>query len=133
MFKFLTNLYRLRQQRKIEEIQRQQDLDNQRHQLKMRRLELEAEYMSKGKPLPENLDQLSMEQMERTHKDEIIMAILFSPIIMVFFDTTQATVAEGFKILATIPDWYVWLLAGIVVVTYGLRGMLKFLISKKKI
>ena len=123
-----------RETRKTLELQRQQQLDTNLHSIKLEKLKIEAEYVAKGKVLPENLDMIAMEQMEKSYKDEIIMAILFTPIILSFFPTFAPSVEVGFKILqSSIPEWYVYLIIGIVVVTFGLRGMLKFLVSKKKI
>ena len=124
-------MYIVKQQRKSLEIQRKVEIENKHHELKLKRAELEAEYASKGKPLPDNLDRLSMEQMERSYKDEIIMTIVFTPIVMVFIPFLQ-NVKQGFDILsASVPEWYIWLVVGIVVVTYGLRGVLKLLLSRK--
>ncbi len=138
MFKLILDMikemYISRQNRKILEIQRAMDLQNKQHELQMKRAELEAEYASKGKILPDNLDRISMEQMERSYKDEIIMAILFSPIVLVFWSYTQPVIKAGFEILSTsVPEWYIWLIGGVIIVTYGLRNVLRMVLSRKKI
>ena len=137
MFEKIINMFKemyiAKQQKKSLEIQRKVEIENKQHELKLNRDELEAEYASKGKPLPDNLDRLSMEQMEGSYKDEIIMTIVFTPIVMVFIPFLQNHVKQGFDILSTsVPEWYIWLVVGIVVVTYGLRGVLKLLLSRKK-
>jgi hypothetical protein len=136
MFEKIINMFKemyiAKQQKKSLEIQRKMDIANKQHELKLKRAELEAEYASKGKPLPDNLDRLSMEQMEGSYKDEIIMTIVFTPIVLVFIPFLQNNVKQGFDILSTsVPEWYIWLVVGIVVVTYGLRGVLKLLLSRK--
>lgn len=136
MFEKLLNtikeMYISKQERKKLELQRKIDLETKQHDLQMKRADLEMEYASKGKSMPDNLDRLSMEQMEKSYKDEIIMFILFSPIVMTFISYTQSTAKVGFEILNTsIPEWYVWLLISIVVVTYGLRNILRWILSKK--
>ena len=38
---------------------------------------------------------------------------------------------EEFEIMKIVPDWYIYLVVAIVVVVYGLRNMLKFIISHR--
>ena len=96
MFEKIINMFKemyiAKQQKKSLEIQRKVEIENKQHELKLKRAELEAEYASKGKPLPDNLDRLSMEQMEGSYKDEIIMTIVFTPIVMVFIPFLQNNV-----------------------------------------
>jgi hypothetical protein len=121
-----------KEERKKIELERQMKLENQKFQIDLERLKLESKLLSEGKLPPENLDRMSMEQMEKSWKDEFIMAILFSPVILAFFPTAQTTVEQGFKILSTdMPEWYMYLLSGIVVVTFGLRSLVKLVLTGK--
>lgn len=128
----IKEMYISKQERKKMELQRKIDFEARQHDLQMKRIDLEVEYALKGKVLPDNLDKLSMEQMERSYKDEVIMTILFSPVVMAFISYTQPTIKAGFEILSTsVPEWYIWMLVGIVIVTYGLRNLVRLLLSKK--
>ena len=121
-----------KEERKKLELERESKLEQQRFQLDMERLKSQTKLVSEGKVLPDDLDRLSMEQMEKSWKDEIIMGILFSPIVFVFFPWFQETISNGFDILNNrMPDWYMYMVCGIVVVTYGLRGMVKWAVSSK--
>lgn len=127
------NTYKVaREERKKLQLERESKIDAQRHQIELERLKAQTKLLSEGKILPEDLDRLSMEQMERSVKDEIIMAILFAPIVLVFFPWFQETISNGFDILdSKMPDWYMYMVSGIVIVTYGLRGMVKWAFSSK--
>lgn len=127
------NNYRIaKEERKKIELDRQSKLEQQRFQLDMERLKSQTKLVSDGKVLPDDLDRLAMEQMERSWKDEIIMGILFTPIVFVFFPWFQGAISDGFDILTSkMPDWYMYMVCGIVVVTYGLRGMVKLAMSNK--
>ncbi len=121
-----------KEERRKLELERESKIENQRFQIELERLKAQTKLLSEGKMLPEDLDRLSMEQMERSWKDEIIMGILFSPIVLVFFPWFQEAISKGFDILKTeMPDWYMYMVSGIVVVTYGLRGMVKWAFSSK--
>lgn len=123
---------KINEERKRLELERESKLEQQRFQLDMERLKSQTKLVSDGKVLPDDLDRLSMEQMERSWKDEIIMGILFAPIVFVFFPWFQETISNGFDILSNkMPDWYMYMVCGIVVVTYGLRGMVKWAMSNK--
>jgi hypothetical protein len=114
------------------QLERMLKLEEQKFLLDIEKLKIETQFMSEGKILPENLDKMSMEQMENSWKDEFIMIILFSPIIFAFFPFVQDTISTGFKILGSdVPDWYTYLVMGIVIVTYGLRGMVKLVVTGK--
>ena len=72
-----------------------------------------------------DLDRIAMSNMDKTWKDELILIIWLIPVIMCFLPEYQVYVTEGFAILALVPDWYMYILVGLVTVIYGMRGMLK--------
>ena len=85
---------------------------------KAKRLEREAE-------MDYDLDRIAMQNMDKTWKDELILLIWLTPVIMSFIPEYQEFVVNGFATLALVPDWYMYLLVGMVVVIYGMRGLLK--------
>ena len=89
---------------------------------KAKRLEREAE-------MDYDLDRIAMQNMDRSWKDELILIIWLIPVIMCFFPEYQVYVTEGFAILALVPDWYMYILVGMIVVIYGMRGMLKMVLQ----
>lgn len=76
-----------------------------------------------------DLDKKAMENMEKSWKDELILIIWLIPIILCFIPEYADYVDKGFKVLATTPDWYQWILIGMVVVIYGMRGLFKTLLT----
>lgn len=119
-----------KEERKKVESQRKQALEKYEYNIKIEKLKIEAKLLSEGKKIPENLDKLAMEQMDKSWKDEFILLILFLPIALAFIPDIQNVISAGFTILEThLPDWYMYLVVGIVIVTYGMRGILKILLS----
>lgn len=76
-----------------------------------------------------SLDSQSTKNMKDSWKDELILIVFLAPIVMCFIPDLQAHVSKGFEVLKTsVPDWYVYLLIGMIVVIYGMRGLfIKFL------
>ena len=48
---------------------------------------------------------------------------------MSFVPEWQPYVIAGFASLALVPDWYMGILVGIIVVIYGMRGLLKMVLQ----
>ena len=89
---------------------------------KAKRLEREAE-------MDYDLDRIAMQNMDKTWKDELILLIWLTPVIMSFIPEYQEFVVNGFATLALVPDWYMYLLVGMIVVIYGMRGLLKLVLQ----
>ena len=89
---------------------------------KAKRLEREAE-------MDYDLDRIAMQNMDRSWKDELILLIWLTPVVMSFIPVLQPYVVEGFASLALVPDWYMYILVGLVTVIYGMRGMLKMVLQ----
>ena len=67
--------------------------------------------------------------MDKSWKDELILLIWLTPVVMSFIPVWQPYVVEGFASLALVPDWYMYILVGLVTVIYGMRGMLKMVLQ----
>ena len=87
-------------------------------QAKADRLKREAE-------MDYDLDKIAMQNMDKSWKDELILLIWLVPVVMSFIPEYQYIVATGFSSLSLVPDWYMYILIGMVTVIYGMRGMLK--------
>ena len=120
-----------REKRKLLELERRMVLDDRQHELDLKKMDLEEKLLNSDNFADDRLDRLSMEQMEKGWKDEFILLILFFPLIVSFIPVIQDATMKGFEIMKTVPDWYMYLIVAIVVVVYGLRNMLKFIISHK--
>ena len=56
-------------------------------------------------------------------KDEFALVVLLLPAILVFIPGMRDYVKEGFEILATLPDWYQYLLYIAVSASFGIKGV----------
>lgn len=77
-----------------------------------------------------NLDYIAMQQMDKSYVDDIMIALLLVPVGASFVGY-QEEVTAAFKSFASMPDWYQYLIIGIYVVKFGLRGLLTKLVSGK--
>ena len=89
---------------------------------KVKRLEKESEQ-------DYDLDKIATQNMEKSWKDEIILVLWLTPIAMCFIPDYHVYVTNGFASLALVPDWYMGILVGMVVVIYGMRGLLKMVLQ----
>ena len=78
-----------------------------------------------------DLDRLAMEQMSKSWKDEVLLLVFLAPMIMAFIPNMDVYALAGFEVIAEMPDWYQYIIIGMVVVIYGMRGLLEKIIDKK--
>jgi len=77
-----------------------------------------------------NLDAIAMQQMEKSYVDDIMIALLLVPIGAAFLGY-QAQVTVAFESFSSMPSWYQYLVIGVYVVKFGLRGLLTKVMSGK--
>jgi len=78
-----------------------------------------------------NLDMIAMKNMEKSYKDEFILIVFLAPMMMAFVSGYDTVALKGFEVISKMPEWYRYIIVGMVVVIYGMRGMLRDLINKK--
>ena len=78
-----------------------------------------------------DLDRMAMEQMGKSWKDELILIIFLAPMVMAFIPGMDGYALAGFAVIAKMPEWYQYIIIGMIVVIYGMRGMLEKLIDKR--
>lgn len=78
-----------------------------------------------------DLDRIAMQQMEKSWKDELVLVIFLTPMVMAFIPEFAPFSLRGFEIIEKMPEWYRYIIIGMVIVIYGLRGMAKQLLGKK--
>jgi hypothetical protein len=78
-----------------------------------------------------DLDRLAMENMSKSWKDELILIIFLAPMIMAFIPSLKDSALAGFGVISLMPEWYRYIIIGMVVVIYGLRGLLEKVLEKK--
>ena len=56
-------------------------------------------------------------------KDEFALVVLLTPAVLVFIPGMTEYVEHGFKILATLPEWYQYLLYIAISASFGIKGV----------
>ena len=56
-------------------------------------------------------------------KDEFALVVLLAPAILVFVPGMREYVQRGFEVLATLPDWYQYLLYIAISASFGIKGV----------
>lgn len=69
------------------------------------------------------LDEVSLRT--RGWKDEYLLLLATIPVIMSFVPEWAPHAVAGFTALATLPEWYMWVLLGVYIDTFGFRRMLR--------
>jgi len=83
-----------------------------------------------GQTQEHSLDLVAMQQMDKSYLDEAMIALLLIPIAASFVGY-QAEVTAAFDSFASMPDWYQYLVIGVYIVKFGMRGLLTKLMSGK--
>ncbi|GKT12938.1 MAG: hypothetical protein ISEC1_P1930 [Thiomicrorhabdus sp.] len=103
----------------------------QEHEVIVLKHKARVEHLRTGQSQDYDLDRVAMENMNKSWKDELILIIFLTPLIMAFFPQTAADALEGFKVIESMPKWYTAIIIGMVVVIYGMRGMLRAYFAKR--
>ena len=80
-----------------------------------------------------DLDKVAMQNMEKSLKDEYLLALFSIPMILAFIPNMQNVALRGFEVIEKMPDWYQYTFIGMIVVIYGMGGLLKMVLSKNNI
>lgn len=95
--------------------------------------EAKIEMAKQGQVYNANLDLLAMQNMNKSWKDEYVLFLFSIPMILSFTPWSEIAL-RGFEIIGKMPEWYRYTFIGMVVVIYGMRGMLNkvlTLVNKK--
>lgn len=118
-------------ERKTLETQQKFELMKLDHEAKVATANATLEMAKQGQLIDADLDKTSMEDMRSSWKDEFILIVFITPMILAFVPETAPYSLRGFEIVKQMPEWYVALIIGMVVVIYGMRGLLtKWMESK---
>ncbi|MDC5857389.1 hypothetical protein [Vibrio europaeus] len=112
--------YRQYNHNKAEALKRKDELDQEKHQARVRRLQ-------KGEEQASSLDEVSIR--ERGLKDEFILLVVFIPLILSFIPDYAPYVEQGFTALQSIPEPYWYVVGAVVIDTLGMRAMVRYLLE----
>ncbi len=112
------------QRRKTIKVEANAELKKLDHAAKVAAATARLEHAKKGQLINFDLDQQAMNNMQKSWKDELVLIVFLLPMIMAFIPGTAQAVLAGFNIIKQMPEWYVAIIIGMVIVIYGLRGLL---------
>lgn len=69
----------------------------------------------------------AMEDAKDSLKDEILLFIIFAPVVWGFIEA--GTVQEGWRAMAEMPWWYPWVILGIIARVYAIRWVVEPIIN----
>ena len=101
------------------------------HETKRAKANAVLEMARQGQAQDYDLDKLAMKNMQNSWKDELVLIVFLVPMILAFIPNLAAHALQGFKIIEQMPAWYVGIIIGMVVVIYGLRGLLKSYLTQR--
>lgn len=76
-----------------------------------------------------DLDKIAMNAMEKSWKDEFLLLMFSIPVVLCFIPEYRPYIEEGFKTLNIIPEWFMYIYVAMIVVIYGLRGLLRMFLQ----
>lgn len=121
------------QKRKTLKVEQAYDLQKLDHEAKVNQAKAAVEMAKQGRQMDYDLDKIAMNNMEKSWKDELVLIVFLVPMMMAFFPKTADYALAGFAIIAKMPEWYVAIIIGMVVVIYGLRGLLKTYLQRSSL
>ncbi len=87
------------------------------------RFEAQAEREKHKVDRREDYDLQALKQMQYSWKDEWFVFVFTLPVIGAFIPGIQDHVLIGFEYLEKTPEWYRWIIIGMVAATFGLRWL----------
>ena len=86
----------------------------------------EAEIMKTAATHDSKWEIIMAQGTQNSWKDEVITIVVLIPTILVFIPGMEEVVANGFKQLEMMPEWYQYSLGVIVAASFGVRSATKF-------
>lgn len=121
------------QERKTLKVAQKFELLKIEHETKKAKATALLEMAKQGQSQDYDLDKISMQNMAKSFKDELVLIVFLVPMILAFIPEYAQYALAGFKIIAQMPPWYVGIIIGMVVVIYGLRGLLKAYLQRPSV
>ena len=119
------------QKRKTLKAEHKFELERLDHKARLAKANKALEMAKQGQEQIYDLDRIAMENMNKSIKDEIVLGIFLVPVVLAFIPGMNKYVEAGFNAINGMPNWYIALVIGMVVVIYGMRGLLRAYIGNK--
>lgn len=120
------------QRRKTLKQQQQFELEKLAHEANVQRAKAVLELAKQGQQMDYDLDKIAMNNMQQSWKDEVVLVIFLTPLILAFIPGHDEVALAGFQAIEQMPEWYVAIIVGMVVVIYGMRGLLRAYLTRGK-
>jgi len=91
--------------------------------IKEAKVDAQIKRIQQGDETASDMDILSVK--DRGWKDEYLLIVVTTPLILVFFPNMVSYIEEGFLALEKVPEWYMWILLGVFIDTFGFRRILR--------
>ena len=118
------------QERKRLKVEHRLEIDRLNHEANVATAQAHLEIAKTGQAQNYDLDRIAMKAMDRSWKDELVLLLFLLPLPVAFIPGMDVYVHAGFQAIEQMPDWYVAIVIGMVVVIYGLRGLLTAYLKK---
>ncbi len=79
-----------------------------------------------------NLDIINTKNMQNSWKDELLLILYCTPVILAFIPSMQEVALKGFKIIEQMPLWYTVTFTAMSFVLFGMRGLFKEILKTKR-
>lgn len=109
------------QKRKTIEVELEAKILDRQHELNLKKMDIAGELAKQGVQVEADWDARAQADMATSWKDEYLLILFSIPLVLSFFPATQEAILKGFAILEQTPEWYMFLVIGIVSAVYGLR------------
>ncbi len=120
--------YQARKTLEVEQSDKQADRD---HEIRLKKADVAFELAKQSIQVESEWDTNAQNQMQYSWKDEWFVMLFSIPLILSFVPPTSGYILDGFNILAQTPEWYMWLVSGIVSATFGIRFAFNKIAFKK--
>lgn len=113
------------QKRKTLKVEQKFQIEKLDHEANLASAKARLEMARQGQAQDYDLDRIAMKNMAASWKDELVLVIFLTPVVLAFIPGMDKYVLAGFAAIERMPEWYMAIVIGMVVVIYGLRGLLK--------
>jgi len=86
-------------------------------------VQTKLEMARQGQNIDFQHDSEALRQMRNSWKDEFLLLLFSTPLVLSFIPSMQDYVIKGWEMLGMVPDWFLYAYLAMIVTIYGLRGI----------
>lgn len=96
-----------------------------RAKIKTAEVEAKIEQIKTEGIAAKSADDIALQNMEKSWKDELILVVFLAPLIASFIPQYQEIIEHGFLVIDGMPDWYKLVVVGMISTIMGLRWLIQ--------